>query len=608
MVIKNGRYGKFAACPGYPDCKNTKPLAPDGSIVVSETEKTDVKCDLCGSEMILKTGRYGNFLACSKYPECKNTKKILKETGVLCPLCGGKIVTKKSKKSIFYSCENYKICKFSSWDLPVDEKCPSCGEMLFSKKGKNQIVCHNKECGYKRISEPKELMKIYPIIQLIPAILKKMKTINVIGAGLAGCEAAYQAAKRGVRVFLYEMKPKKFSPAHKSPLFAELVCSNSLRSNQITNAVGLLKAEMRILDSITLEAALASEVPAGSALAVDRNNFSGYITDKLSKHPDIEIIHDEVTSFDENNITIIATGPLTSPAFSEYISQYIGVGQLYFYDAAAPVISASTINTDRVFYASRYNKGEASYLNCPMTEAEYGAFYHALINARQAPLKEFENDPKVFEGCMPIEIMAKRGYETLRYGPLKPVGLINPRDGHEAYAVVQLRQENVGRTMYNLVGFQTHLVFEEQRRVFGLIPGLEKAEFLRYGVMHRNTFIDSPKLLNVFYSLRKNPNIFFAGQITGVEGYVESASSGIAAGINAARWVMGQDLLDFTDITVIGALANYISNPNITQFQPMNANFGIVKPLPERIKGGKIKKYEAIADRALNYLKSVNID
>lgn len=435
-----------------------------------------------------------------------------------------------------------------------------------------------------------------------------MKTINVIGAGLAGCEAAYQAAKRGCNVFLYEMKPEKLSPAHKSPLFAELVCSNSMRSNQITNAAGLLKAEMRILDSIIIEAALSSEVPAGSALAVDRNHFSSYITEKISGHPRIEIIHGEITSFDENDITVIATGPLTSLDFSEYLINYIGMGHLYFYDAAAPVISASAINTERVFFASRYGKGEASYLNCPMNKEEYDVFYHELIHARQAPTKEFENELKVFEGCMPIEIMAKRGYDTLRYGPLKPVGLINPRDGREAYAVVQLRQENVGHTMYNLVGFQTHLAFEEQRRVFRLIPGLEKAEFLRYGVMHKNTFIDSPKLLNSSYSLRKKPNIFFAGQITGVEGYVESASSGITAGINAARYAAGQNFIDFSDITVIGALANYVSNPSVLHFQPMNANFGIVKPLPERIKGGKIKKYETIAERALNHLRSVQTD
>lgn len=432
-----------------------------------------------------------------------------------------------------------------------------------------------------------------------------METIKIIGAGLAGCEAAYQAARRGVKVYLYEMKPQKYTPAHKSPLFAELVCSNSLRSNQITNAVGLLKEEMRLLGSLIIEAALASAVPAGSALAVDRDRFSEYITAKIQQHRNIEIIHGEVTSFDADFITVIATGPLTSPALSGFISEYIGGGQLYFFDAAAPIVDTSTINMERVFYASRYGKGEASYLNCPMTADEYDIFYRELIAARQALLKEFENDPKVFEGCMPVEVMAKRGYDTLRYGPLKPVGLVDPRTGQEPYAVVQLRQENLGRTMYNLVGFQTHLTFDEQRRVFGLIPGLENAKFLRYGVMHRNTFIDSPKLLDSCYSVRKKPSVFFAGQITGVEGYIESASSGSVAGIAAARRATGQNPPDFPDITVTGALAHYVSDPNVTLFQPMNANFGIVRPLAERIKGGKNKKYEALAGRSLEYMTSV---
>lgn len=432
-----------------------------------------------------------------------------------------------------------------------------------------------------------------------------METIKIIGAGLAGCEAAYQAASRGVKVYLYEMKPQKYTPAHKSPLFAELVCSNSLRSNQITNAVGLLKEEMRLLGSLIIEAALASAVPAGSALAVDRDRFSEYITAKIQQHRNIEIIHGEVTSFDADFITVIATGPLTSPALSGFISEYIGGGQLYFFDAAAPIVDTSTINMERVFYASRYGKGEASYLNCPMTADEYDIFYRELIAARQAPLKEFENDPKVFEGCMPVEVMAKRGYDTLRYGPLKPVGLVDPRTGQEPYAVVQLRQENLGRTMYNLVGFQTHLTFDEQRRVFGLIPGLENAKFLRYGVMHRNTFIDSPRLLDSCYSVRKKPSVFFAGQITGVEGYIESASSGSVAGIAAARRATGQNPPDFPDITVTGALAHYVSDPNVTLFQPMNANFGIVRPLAERIKGGKNKKYEALAGRSLEYMTSV---
>jgi methylenetetrahydrofolate--tRNA-(uracil-5-)-methyltransferase len=431
-----------------------------------------------------------------------------------------------------------------------------------------------------------------------------METIKIIGAGLAGCEAAYQAARRGIKVYLYEMKPQKYTPAHKSPFFAELVCSNSLRSNVITNAVGLLKEEMRLTGSLIIEAALASAVPAGSALAVDRDRFSEYITAKIKQHPNIEIIRGEVTAFDTDTVTVIATGPLTSPALSGFISEYIGGGQLYFYDAAAPIVDANTINPERVFYASRYGKGEASYLNCPMTAEEYDVFYRELIAARQAPLKEFENDPKVFEGCMPVEVMAKRGYDTLRYGPLKPVGLVDPRTGQEPYAVVQLRQENLGRTMYNLVGFQTHLTFDEQRRVFGLIPGLENAKFLRYGVMHRNTFIDSPRLLDSCYSVRSKPSVFFAGQITGVEGYIESASSGIVAGIAAARRVLGQSPPDFPDITVIGALAHYVSDPNVTLFQPMNANFGIVRPLAERQKGGKNKKYEALAGRSLEYMTS----
>ncbi len=435
-----------------------------------------------------------------------------------------------------------------------------------------------------------------------------MKAIHVIGAGLAGCEAAYQAAKRGVKVFLYEMKPSKYSPAHKIPLFAELVCSNSLRSNQITNAVGLLKEEMRILDSIVMDAAIKAEVPAGSALAVDRIAFSSYITKQITKHPNIEVIHGEVHSIQDEGITVIATGPLTSPDFSNFISNYIGTGLLHFFDAAAPIIDVSSINMERTFYASRYSKGEASYLNCPMNQVEYDVFYHELIHARQTALRDFEADSKIFEGCMPIEIMAKRGYDTLRYGPLKPVGLVHPLKEEEYYAVVQMRPENTEHTMYNLVGFQTHLTFEEQRRVFGLIPGLENAKFLRYGVMHKNTFIDSPKILNCYYSMRQKPNIFLAGQITGVEGYIESASSGIIAGINAARFALGKNCHDFSDITVIGALAHYISDPNNCDFQPMNANFGIVKPLAERIKGKKIKKNEALANRSLHYLKSLQFD
>jgi methylenetetrahydrofolate--tRNA-(uracil-5-)-methyltransferase len=433
-----------------------------------------------------------------------------------------------------------------------------------------------------------------------------MEIIKIIGAGLAGCEAAYQAANRGVKVYLYEMKPQKYTPAHKSPLFAELVCSNSLRSNEITNAVGLLKEEMRIIGSLIIEAALASSVPAGSALAVDRGRFSEYITAKIQQHPNIEIIRGEVTAFDADTVTVIATGPLTSPALSGFISDYIGGGQLYFYDAAAPIVDANTINMERAFFASRYGKGEASYLNCPMTAEEYDVFYRELTCARQAPLKEFENDPKVFEGCMPVEVMAKRGYDTLRYGPLKPVGLSDPGTGHEPYAVVQLRQENLGRTMYNLVGFQTHLTFDEQRRVFGLIPGLENAEFARYGVMHRNTYINSPGLLDATYRMRTRPDVYFAGQITGVEGYMESTSSGLVAGINAALQCLGKEPLVFTSETAIGSLAEYVSANENGRFQPMNASFGLIKT-PSRKFRTKPEKYKLMVDIALERIKNICI-
>jgi len=426
-------------------------------------------------------------------------------------------------------------------------------------------------------------------------------TINVIGAGLAGCEAAWRAAHMGCRVNLYEMKPAKRTPAHRSDLLGELVCSNSLRSNVISNAAGLLKEELKCCSSLIMEAALASEVPAGSALAVDRDGFAAYITEKITSHPDITLISGEITSFTDEEITVVATGPLTSDALSAFIAARVGSQGLHFYDAAAPIVDAASIDMDKAFLQSRYNKGEASYLNCPMNEEEYRAFWEALTTARQAVLHEFEQDPKVFEGCMPVEIMARRGYETLLYGPLKPVGLTDPRTGREPFAVVQLRQENLSQTMYNLVGFQTNLAFEEQRRVFGMIPGLEKAVYHRYGVMHRNTFLDSPRLLNADYSMRTAPNIFFAGQMTGVEGYIESACSGVVAGYAAACRALGREALDFPDITVMGALAHYISSPGVTNFQPMNANFGLVQPLGYRVKGGKAAKNEALARRSLDW-------
>lgn len=427
--------------------------------------------------------------------------------------------------------------------------------------------------------------------------------VKVIGAGLAGCEAVWQLVKRGIAVELYEMKPKKFSPAHSSEQFAELVCSNSLKADRIENACGLLKEEMRLFDSLMMKAADVSRVPAGGALAVDRDVFSEYITNKIKAHPLVTVINEEVTKINTDEYTIIATGPLTSEELAEAIMEITGDKSLYFYDAAAPIVTADSIDSDKVFKAARYDKGTADYINCPMTKTEYEAFYNELINAETMPLKSFENQ-KVFEGCMPVEVMAKRGFETLTFGPLKPVGLVNPATGaDDAYAVVQLRQDNKEATLYNLVGFQTNLKWGEQKRVFSMIPGLENAEFVRYGVMHRNTYINSPKLLNKYYQMRKYPKLFFAGQITGVEGYVESASSGILAGFNAARLIENKYMFEPDKKTSIGALPLYISNENITKFQPMNSNFGIIEGLNERIKN-KAERYNKIALRALNIIKT----
>ena len=427
--------------------------------------------------------------------------------------------------------------------------------------------------------------------------------IHIYGAGLAGCEAAWQAAERGVKVKLYEMKPQKYTPAHHSQGFAELVCSNSLRSDCVSNAVGLLKEEMRRFGSLIMQAADATRVPAGSALAVDRVLFSQYITDRIRSHPNIEVIEAEMSGVEEDAVTVIATGPLTSDSMAEYIEKELGCGKLHFFDAAAPIVDASTINMDVAFFASRYDKGDADYINCPMTKEQYDAFYEALISAKEAELKEFDKESqknvKVFEGCMPVEVMARRGYDTLRYGPLKPVGLIDPRVGKEFYAVVQLRKENTEATMFNLVGFQTHLTFPEQKRVFRMIPGLENAEFLRFGIMHRNTYLNSPGLLSNTYAMCNRPNIFFAGQMTGVEGYVESAGSGLLAGINAANLVLGKESLVCPEETMLGAMAAYVSRGGVGDFVPMNANFGIVTPLGYRVKGGKTAKNEKLAERAL---------
>ena len=433
--------------------------------------------------------------------------------------------------------------------------------------------------------------------------------IHVLGAGLAGCEAAWQAAQRGVKVQLFEMKPHKMTPAHHSNGFAELVCSNSLRSDCTSNAVGLLKEEMRRFDSLIMQAADATRVPAGSALAVDRTKFSEYITDRIRNHPNIEVVEAEVSSLEEDVVTVIATGPLTSDAMAQYIKNDLGCGNLHFFDAAAPIVDFATINMDVAFFASRYDKGDADYINCPMSREQYDAFWQALTTAEEAQLKEFDKESqknvKVFEGCMPIEVMARRGYETLCYGPLKPVGLIDPRVGEESYAVVQLRKENREGTMFNLVGFQTHLTFPEQRRVFRMIPGLENAEFLRYGVMHRNTYLNSPGMLDNTYAMVERPNVFFAGQMTGVEGYVESAGSGLLAGINAANRALGKDKLALSAETMLGAMADYVSRGGTGDFAPMNANFGIVTPLGYRVKGGKVAKNEKLAERALAIIDEV---
>lgn len=425
-----------------------------------------------------------------------------------------------------------------------------------------------------------------------------MKMVKVIGGGLAGCEAAWQLANAGIEVELYEMKPHKYTPAHHYSGLAELVCSNSLKAARHDSAAGLLKEEMEKLGSLIIPCAKANAVEAGGALAVDREKFSDSVTEKIMTHPLIKVIDKEVEEIPEDGVVIIATGPLTAGGLAESIRKKCG-DYLSFFDAAAPIVTYESLDKEKVFFASRYDRGDADYINCPMSREEYLAFYNALITAESAPLKEFDKrDFKVYEGCMPVEVLAKRGEDTMRFGPLKPVGLIDKRTGKRPYAVVQLRKENAEGTMYNLVGFQTNLKFGEQKRVFSMITGLENAEFVRYGVMHRNSFIDSPKLLSPDYSLRENPDIFFAGQITGVEGYIESAASGIMAGINAARRIKGEKPLILPPETMIGALTAYISGGCSGEFQPMGCNMGILPDLPVRIKDKK-QKYAAYADRAI---------
>ncbi|MDA1648583.1 FADH(2)-oxidizing methylenetetrahydrofolate--tRNA-(uracil(54)-C(5))-methyltransferase TrmFO [Bacillus cereus group sp. TH160LC] len=431
------------------------------------------------------------------------------------------------------------------------------------------------------------------------------QVVNVIGAGLAGSEAAYQIAKRGVQVKLYEMRPVRQTPAHHTDKFAELVCSNSLRANTLTNAVGVIKEEMRLMDSVIIRAADECSVPAGGALAVDRHEFAAKVTEYVKNHPNVTVMSEEITEIPEGP-TVIATGPLTSPDLSAQLKELTGEDYFYFYDAAAPIVEKDSIDMNKVYLKSRYDKGEAAYLNCPMTEEEFDRFYEALIAAETVPLKEFEKEI-FFEGCMPVEVMASRGRQTLVFGPMKPVGLEDPKTGKTPYAVVQLRQDDAAGTLYNIVGFQTHLKWGPQKEVLQLIPGLENAEIVRYGVMHRNTFINSPNLLRPTYQYKQRDDLFFAGQMTGVEGYVESAASGLLAGINAARLVKGEEPVVLPPVTAMGSMANYITATNAKNFQPMNANFGLFAPLEKKIKK-KAERNEAYATRALETIRNfVNI-
>jgi methylenetetrahydrofolate--tRNA-(uracil-5-)-methyltransferase len=431
-------------------------------------------------------------------------------------------------------------------------------------------------------------------------ILNDNRKVTVIGAGLAGSEAAWQIASRGVDVVLYEMRSVRKTPAHITDQFAELVCSNSLRANGLTNAVGILKEEMRMMNSLIISCADQHAVPAGGALAVDRDLFSSEVTTRLRNHPRIEVRNEEVTHIPEG-IVVIATGPLTSEQLSEQLIRLFGEQYFYFYDAAAPILEKESLDLDKVFLASRYDKGEAAYYNCPMNETQFNLFYESLIQAEVAEIKNFEKEV-YFEGCMPVEVMAKRGKQTLLFGPMKPVGLTDPRTGRYPHAVVQLRQDNAAGTLYNMVGFQTHLKWGEQKKVFSLIPGLEQAEFVRYGVMHRNTFINSPKLLKATYQYKYNDQLFFAGQMTGVEGYVESAASGLVSGINAAFMALGKPCIVFPQETVLGSMAHYITTADFNHFQPMNANFGLFPSLDEKKLNKKIKN-EKLASRALHQLK-----
>ncbi len=433
--------------------------------------------------------------------------------------------------------------------------------------------------------------------------MNKLKA-TVVGAGLAGCEAAMQLANRGVQVTLIDMKPRKMTPAHHSPDFGELVCSNSLKAKRLESAGGLLKAEMEVFNSLCVKTAYQCAVPAGGALAVDRGQFSRAITKVVSEHPNITVVCDEIKEIPDG-VCVIATGPLTSDAFFETLRKELGMDTLHFFDAAAPIVTAQSVDMNHAFAASRYERGgEDDYLNCPMNKEEYELFHSELVNAQRAELHGVDKDLTVYEGCMPIEVMARRGADTMRFGPLKPVGLRDPKTGHRPWAVLQLRKENTQGSMYNLVGFQTNLKFPEQKRVFGLIPALKNAEFVRYGVMHRNTFLDSPRLLTAGFALKNNPRVFFAGQMTGVEGYMESAASGILAGINAYRYLIDKEELVLPQLTMIGALSRYISDPSVVDFQPMGASFGLLPSLPEVIRDKKLR-YGTLSPRSLDCLQSV---
>ena len=430
-----------------------------------------------------------------------------------------------------------------------------------------------------------------------------MEKITVIGAGLAGCEAAMQIANMGVKVDLIEMKPTKKTPAHKSDDFAELVCSNSLKAARVDSAAGLLKEEMRRFGSVCMKAAEKCSVAAGGALAVDRDIFSSIITETVKNHPNITVKNEVVTTIPKDQITVVATGPLTDGGLADEIARMCDSENLSFYDAAAPIVTKESVDFESAFYASRYGKGTDDYINCPMNKEEYENFHRELINAESALLSEFDKPITVYEGCMPVEVLAKRGEDSIRFGPLKPVGLRDPKTGHRPWAVVQLRRENAEGSLYNLVGFQTNLKFPEQKRVFSMIPALKNADFVRYGVMHRNTFINSPKLLNTDLSLKKYPNIFFAGQLSGVEGYMESASSGIIAGINAVKRLKGEEALILPKYTMLGALLGYITDESVENFQPMGANFGIIPPLETKIRD-KRERYMALAERSLNWFNN----